>query len=332
MVSYLDLKMIVEHIKSQIINKRIKKIYNKGNIFIFRIDGKILGILLPEYIVLTEAKINIPFELTNIAQFLRKRLINKKITDIGLINSDRIIKIILEDYVLYIELFSKGNLILCDKDNKILIAHHYEERKGRSIKKHRIYSPPVNIMPLDFSKTEEIFERLKNNVSKTDSIEKSLKMIGASTESITYHFPEVREIIETNQINEEDLNTVAKKVNQLWSCGFTSKYIKNLLEELKNDLMKHIVENIQFKSSETSEKKDALELEKIIRAQKQRITECKDDITKINKIIEYLTENYDVFESLLKDIKKDPGKKEIYEEKLNCKIDINYPKLKIKFL
>ena len=218
------------------------------------------------------------------------------------------------------------------EDNKILIAHHYEERKGRSIKKHRIYSPPVNIRPLDFSKTEEIFERLKNNVSKTDSIEKSLKMIGASTESITYHFPEVREIIETNQINEENLNTVAKKVNQLWSCGFTSKYIKNLLEELKNDLMKHIVEDIQFKSSETSEKKDALELEKIIRAQKQRITECKDDITKINKIIEYLTENYDVFESLLKDIKKDPGKKEIYEEKLNCKIDINYPKLKIKFL
>ena len=57
-------------------------------------------------------------------------------------------------YNMHIEIFSKGNIIFCDKDDIVLSATEYQEFKDRKIKPKQAYGPPTretNFLKIDRS-------------------------------------------------------------------------------------------------------------------------------------------------------------------------------------
>ena len=97
--------------------------------------------------------------LTNLGQILRKCLTGQIIRDIRQHGFDRIVEIETEDYLLILELFGNGNIILAEKpDRRINIALRMRSWKDRTIKPKVAYKyPPSRINPfilnrIDFKK------------------------------------------------------------------------------------------------------------------------------------------------------------------------------------
>lgn len=106
-----------------------------------------LAIALCKFFGIT-TQITIQDSPTNFSIAVRKHISNSKISDISLLNDDRIIKIsaVKGDDVKYIiaEMFGKGNLIIADSEMKIELAYMHHEFLDRKIAKGEIYKPPSN--------------------------------------------------------------------------------------------------------------------------------------------------------------------------------------------
>lgn len=99
--------------------------------------------------------------LTSLGQILRKRLTSQIIIDIRQHEFDRIVEIETKDYLLILELFGNGNLILVEKpDRRIIIAFRMRSWKDRAIKPKIAYKyPPPRINPflLDYEEFKKYF-------------------------------------------------------------------------------------------------------------------------------------------------------------------------------
>lgn len=159
----------------KLVNGKIDQVYQpKEEELLLQIHvpskGKqLLHLVLPSFIYLTAEKPDVPTEITEFCSVLRDRLINARIREIAQVQNERIIEIILEketEYTLVIELFSKGNIILC-QNNKILFPLLTQTWKDRTIREGKQYTfPEAKANPFD--KTVFI-PALKNNKETTIS-------------------------------------------------------------------------------------------------------------------------------------------------------------------
>ena len=146
--------------------------------------------------------------------FLKKFLYNQRMVTIKQHGLDRIIQIDFPECKLIIELFAKGNLILCDKNNKILRAFRKEEWKDRKLEQDEEYKFPSSrgISPLEENE-KSFFEKLK----------KSEKTLFGSCVDILNVSPQILELVFSNEKIDKLIN--AKEVTQKNSI--------NILTELK---------------------------------------------------------------------------------------------------
>lgn len=141
-IAYLLLE-IGASIQGAFINK-IQEI-DKG-VFRFRLHVKEKGgadlIIRPEIFYFTSYKLNAPQKESTYAQFLKKHLLNRRIISFRQHNLDRICIMEFADCSLILELFAKGNLILADKDMRILLPYRRELLKDRKTERNAIYGFP----------------------------------------------------------------------------------------------------------------------------------------------------------------------------------------------
>ena len=132
-LSSLDLYFLVKEFQ-EIINAKIDKVFQRNNFLQFQIHvpnkgKKYLTIILPSLIYLSNNKETIE-NSDKFALSLRKHLKNTRIRELQQKEFERIIQLKLEAenkiLFLYIELFKPGNLILCNNDNKIIMALKYK--------------------------------------------------------------------------------------------------------------------------------------------------------------------------------------------------------------
>jgi len=90
---------------------------------------------------LTQLKEEAPQKIGGFCAVLRKNINNLRIDAIEQIGSERIISIALREFVLYLELFGKGNIILTRR-GRIVAAQFSIIFADREIKIGRIYHPP----------------------------------------------------------------------------------------------------------------------------------------------------------------------------------------------
>ncbi|MEK6940985.1 MAG: NFACT family protein [Nanoarchaeota archaeon] len=161
-----------------LIGSRLDKVYqpsNKELILQLHKDGKhILKILIGQAIFLSSEKS--AGEQLTFAKFLRKQLKNSKLIDIAQNNFERILELHFsgkDSKILIVELFSKGNIILCDKDYNIIAPFLKQQWKDRSIKAKSKYSyPPLqhsDVITITLPKLKSLLKH-----SDKDSIVKSL--------------------------------------------------------------------------------------------------------------------------------------------------------------
>jgi predicted ribosome quality control (RQC) complex YloA/Tae2 family protein len=105
-----------------------------------------------------------PPQPTPFASLLRKRLANAVVLEISQVALDRLVAVRLRkdaEYVLYFEMFAKGNLVLCDCEGRIIAA--YREQKGarRVVARGEQYPlPAAAASPFDPGAAEKALEGL----------------------------------------------------------------------------------------------------------------------------------------------------------------------------
>ena len=167
----------------KLINAKIDQIYqpNKNELlFQLHLIGtgkKLLRIILPGFIFLTSEKPEMPKQITQFTETLREFMNNSRIREIKQIKNERIIEITIEKekkYSLFIELFSKGNIILV-YDEIILAVLKTQKWKNRIIQKGKKYNIPINKYDiLDEKSFTKAIKNSEETISKTLAVKLGL--------------------------------------------------------------------------------------------------------------------------------------------------------------
>jgi len=161
-INSLEILFQVEKLKKDLVSSKIQKVKQiSKNTFCFELYKQ----KKRNYLILSNEKFFISDKthevglLTNLGQILRKRLTGQTIQDMRQHGFDRIVEIETQDYLLILELFGNGNIILAEMpDKRIIIALRMRSWKDRTIKPKIAYEyPPARINPfllnrLDFKK------------------------------------------------------------------------------------------------------------------------------------------------------------------------------------
>jgi len=281
-----------------LINGKIDKIYQpdkKTFLLNFHVPNKgkkMLKIILPSLIFLTEYKQTIEAS-GQYSMFLRKYLNNARLKSIKQLESERIIELTFEKqskFYLIIELFSKGNIILCDKDYKIINPLEIQKWKDRTIKKGEKYIYPkrsYNFFKITQPQLKEFLEKTNKDKLVT-ALATDLGLGGLYAEEIC-------------SIANIDKNTDPKKAN--------SKKIINALKKLLDKKPTHSKEIDQLlltmpDKPKTNYEKQLQKLKKIKKKQELRINEINIKIKENKAKAESIYNNYKLINEILTEIKK----------------------------
>jgi predicted ribosome quality control (RQC) complex YloA/Tae2 family protein len=178
-ITSLDLRFLIKELRGSLAGGFIRKIYQyeyalegkKSHQFLFEIfvPGKEEKWLYVDRnkIFLTTYKKPSPVKPPDFCLFLRKHLNNSKVVDIRQHEFDRIVEMRTENNILVIELFSDGNLVLCDHERKIIMPLYVQKWKDRELKPKIPYSyPPAKINPfaVNFDYFREFLGKFGNNI------------------------------------------------------------------------------------------------------------------------------------------------------------------------
>ena len=216
-ISSFDIYVIVSELQD-LIGNRIEKIYqlardelliktkdietrNKKNIFVR--NEKLL--------CKTQKQFTVPTVPSMFVMILRKYLMNGKITKIIQHEFDRIIKIKIqkeEEYTLIFELFKKGNIILVNPENKIIMPFRSQQWAHRLLKPHELYVPPPpqkNLFNLNFQDFSRYLKESNKDIVRALAVD--LNLSGTYAEEIC-----LRTNIDKNTKIQDLDSTALKKI------------------------------------------------------------------------------------------------------------------------
>ena len=149
-ITSLDLRFLVRELRQRLVGGVFRKIYQysgkdtKQMIIGFHVPGRGEQLLYADSskLFLTEKKEPAPQEPASFCMFLRKHLMGKKLKDVVQHGFDRIIELHVQDHILIFELFSKGNVILCDSSYGIIMPMEIQRWRHREIRPKQAYRFP----------------------------------------------------------------------------------------------------------------------------------------------------------------------------------------------
>ncbi|MFW9772577.1 MAG: ribosome rescue protein RqcH [Candidatus Thorarchaeota archaeon] len=227
--SNFDVYAIVKELDMILLNSSISNIYEVQDLLIVKINTDVgkrnLIIKKDSRINLTNYDYPIPEFPNQYIRTLRKFLKNRKILGISQHKFDRIIIIELSNikggsWKFVIELFNKGNFMLLDQSNIVLIAKKYKKFRDRSILAKRVYMYPKSQEKDFFTLKNEDFKLLIKDSDDeiVRDISRKLKISGLYSEEICYRANLNKKII-SKDLSEEEMNklydTIKKLRNQL---------------------------------------------------------------------------------------------------------------------
>lgn len=181
-LSSLEIKAVVEELQ-ELVEAKVDQVYQPDNTEITislhktELGKSFLRIIPGQAIYLATKRRPSPKEAVNFCRFLRKRIGPTRLKQILQKKGERIVEFYFEGkesaYILIAEFFSKGNLILCDKDYMILSALQLQFWKDRKIKAKIKYEYPPE-RKIFFENLEEFKKSLKEK--KKESIVKTLAL------------------------------------------------------------------------------------------------------------------------------------------------------------
>ncbi len=215
-ISTIELRILLKEL-SRLYNSRlytIHQLWERDFLLTFKAEGKsLLRIALPYWIWITnyELEKKEPFPL--VAK-LRSYLENAVLDSVEQLGADRIVVFKFhkkEDYYLIVELFSRGNLILCDKDKKVMAALEQRIWKDRAVTVGKTYSPPPEKPNVFLIGLEDFLKALERKRGIASELASSLGIGGLFAEETC-----ARSGIEKTKIpNEEELKKLYRTLKEL---------------------------------------------------------------------------------------------------------------------
>ncbi|MEM0473292.1 MAG: NFACT family protein [Candidatus Aenigmatarchaeota archaeon] len=294
-MSSLEVKFQVKMLK-KLKDSKIQKIKEIPHAFLFELysPGKRLNLVVSRKFFFVTEKNYDAIASSNFCVFLKSKLIGQRIIDIRQIEFDRIIEIETEDYILIIELFGEGNIILTNQpEKKIIHALNMRSWKDREIKKDVIYQPPpssknpfktslielkqildekelVRILAKDLGfggeVAREICQKLSLNPESKYAL--SAEPIYEFLQSIEKNFSEMdktNEFIEKeyevdyNIYRQKDLTEVLEKGNRIRKKQIQAlNELNEKKQKLEQDVQKIMEEYIEFEREFNENKKKPL--------------------------------------------------------------------------
>ena len=225
----LTLSYLLQETSSLIENSFINKLQELDNdkfkLKLRTANGTKNLFLFPLAVFFSEYKINAKKHTSGFGAFLRKRIEGKKILAVSQHNSDRIIQMELQDYYLILELFLNGNIILTDKEFKIISAFKKDENKNRKISKGELYLFPESAK---LNPKEMGFENFKQSFEKDDkensvlSVISCLEIAPIFVEEIFFKLNLKKE----KKLTEKDLKKVFDEIKKMYSLKEKSNPVK----------------------------------------------------------------------------------------------------------
>ena len=229
-LSSLDIHFVLKELKD-LEGARVDRIYGHGKEEYYiqfhksNIGKKILRIIVGNAIFLTEEK-SVDETPSGFCTFLRKHLEGKFLDSIEQIEPERILKLVFkskeDEKNLYLELFGKGNIILCNNEEIIidcLIHHKFRDRSVVPKEKYKYPSMEYNLFNLQ---KKDISDLLKK--SKKDKVVTSLAVglgLGGSYSEEVCLLSGIDKGEDPTKISEDDISKIISS-------------IKNLLKNKKN--------------------------------------------------------------------------------------------------
>jgi predicted ribosome quality control (RQC) complex YloA/Tae2 family protein len=279
--------------KALIDTSRISQIYRQGpNQVILTLhtkEGKKhLLVMIPEFILMLDEKPLAPHKDTGFGRWMRNNVKGCIIDTIEQITSERILKIQLrKGYTIYIELFNKGNLIVCDTENTIIMALQKIITRERSLVKGEKYELPESFDTFNAT-IKEIQEQIKA-VPEDTTVSKFL--------ASNMHLGGVvaKQICKEIEVEiDAPINTASEKLNQMQEA--IMKIVKQPLDTQK--IEEEFVSQQSKKTSAGFNKKIG-KIENILKQQTKTLKMIEQDSVMNTAQGEFIYSNYQFFQEFV---------------------------------
>ncbi len=310
-LTYFEIYHWINENKDLLVNSFVKDVKYFEKTFDFKLYKKGFGtyhliVCLPNFIFLDKQ----PIRNLKMHEKLKKEIENKKVLNIESILGERIVKIEFDDKYLFIELFHNGNLVLTDKNLKIIYCFECREFKDRKILINEIYKFPPKKYFFDLS----FFEILKI-FNQDVEIEKFLaNIIGKDYSDYVLSKCKIDKNVKCKDLKQNEIEKIINEIKDL-EKNFEKAYLykidseysffirdflnfeKNVFEKI-NDAIKILFKIYKEKEKKKSEEEIRKKVEKILKERERKIKEIESEIEKIGKIIEEIKMHYNEIESL----------------------------------
>ena len=302
-INSLEISFLVKKLKKDLVNSKIQKVKQLSeNTFCFELykQKRCNYLVVSTQTIFLSSKNYEGQQLTNLGQILRKRLTGQIIQDIRQNEFDRIVELDTEDYLLIIELFDKGNIILLSEPyRKIIIASRMRSWKDRSIKPNVIYKYPPS-KPNPFKLSYYDFMRLFG----------SKKVVSVLAVDLGFGGEIAEEICKKLNIDKESKDIDVPKLYE---------FIKNIDKEFKEleNVNENIIKDFEQRPGEKEiETKEIRKLDRIKKLQEEALKKWQEKENEYRKIGKLLYEKYEEVKEKL-----DTGMKKIQVDGIVIDID-----------
>lgn len=336
----LDVYFMVKELQ-QLVDSRVSKVYQPdGFLLQFFKQGKYFLRIERTMLWLTATKPENPKTISGLCRIFRKCLEGKKLLSLEQLDGERIIKMVFatrtETFHVYVELFSNGNVILTNEEDKIIAALEERAWKHRAIKKKETYTTPPatkNILALkredfDFSIADTVSKHLAKmgfgklyayELCERAGVKPEAKRLGAEQRDVL--FKAYKNILKGSGASVYPDGEIApvKLAHKEGGKNFSS-FSEAIDSKFVTNAPKQKAERINNAYLAKKEK-----IEKKIEMQEETVTKLKEDAAMNHRAGELIYEHYQELKEILEEINKAMKTRPLHEIKLKLK---GHPKIK----
>lgn len=242
----LELHFLLRELQ-EMVSAKVEQIYLIGKdemILQLHVPGRgkrILRIVLGRLMYLASDKGAVPEKPHGFCLFLRRKLKNSRLRELRQLGFERIVEFLFETkerkFRLIIELFSKGNIVLCDEQGVILSALEQQKWKDRTIMPKHVYDYPkkeFNILTVSGERlTDMLHKSQKENLVKTLAID--LGLGGTYAEELCL-MSGVDKNLKANQLSDKEAESLFDAIQLMLSKDISPLiiYSDEAKEEVKD--------------------------------------------------------------------------------------------------
>lgn len=159
---------------------------------------------------------------------IKKHLFNQRIISLTQYGADRLVILEFPEKFLILELFAKGNIILCEKDYKIIKAMRKEEWKDRKLEMGEIYKFPSSkgIAPLK-ENLSEFFNKIQTNTKTSfGAVMDTLNTAPAVLEKV-FGDINIDKKINASELTRKQTDLILKSVQNIYSEKSNETYLSS---------------------------------------------------------------------------------------------------------